>query len=69
MDLCRDSVNTLTPEWIHQEIDWKLEHWIRAGRLLGTTERAVPADLRRTRSRHRTLIKQTFGEETVKQWQ
>jgi len=61
LDLCRQSVSSFAPEWIHQEIDWQLEHWTSAKRLLVKTERNVPADLPRTRPRHRRLLSTIYG--------
>ena len=57
MDLCVPTVATdLLAEFIHKQIDHPIDHWVRAGRLIGkvlyTTSNAIAAQ----RQAHHDLL-------------
>ncbi|MBI1786386.1 MAG: hypothetical protein HYR60_02400 [Acidobacteria bacterium] len=58
--------NGLIPEFIHEQIDHRMEHWIRAGGLSGATARVVDGDLASLRRTHHRLLVRSYGTEVLR---
>lgn len=60
--------NKLLPEFIHQQIDHKIEHWLNAGSLLESTEVANSESLCKQRPQHHGLLGQSYGQNKINTW-
>jgi hypothetical protein len=58
----------LTPEFIHEQIEWRMPHWTAGGRLVKRTIRAVNPPLARARNSHWDALTRHFGP-GVRTWQ
>lgn len=68
MDLRLPSrARTLRLEFIHQQIDHSIEHWIRAGSKCSSTDAPTSADLAKQRICHHRLLIRKYGN-SVKTW-
>lgn len=58
---------SLVTEYIHPQIDFKIDHWRAGGRLTGLVRGPVGGDLDFQRNRHWQLLQSVYGE-GVKTW-
>lgn len=56
---------TLLPTFLHEPMDYTIEHWVAAGRLCGWTD--VRPDLAAARQAHHELLVETYGQK-VSAW-
>ncbi|HMV85315.1 MAG TPA: hypothetical protein PLD20_15620 [Blastocatellia bacterium] len=62
------SATRLLPEFIHKQLDHKIEHWLNAGSLLEATVADVSASLEVQRSNHYELLGQSYGQKKISTW-
>lgn len=58
----------LTPEFIHEEIDFRVEHWVFGGRLIKRTNGSVGVQLPAHRERHREALVRRYGYKSIREW-
>jgi len=61
MDLA-GAADQLVPEYIHEQTDHSVGHWIDAGRLLDRADMTDPIGLPEQRERHHALLMRVHGE-------
>jgi hypothetical protein len=70
MDLQKGSFEPLLPEFIHTQIEIKLDYWIDSGSLIKQTKygRDYTISLNDFRSRHYQKLQASYGKEFIENW-
>jgi hypothetical protein len=58
----------LVPEFIHNECDFKLDHWRDGGERLGRASATLSRSVMRFRARHHALLCEKYTEEAIRAW-
>ena len=55
-------------EYIHSQTDFELEHWTKAGSLVGLTDGPLGGELGKQREHHWKFLQTVYGEAPIREW-